>query len=262
MIGWTWARAWWQADSVLEFSGADLSGSRFEDVNLAGARFANVNLMGVKIRGAWAKDVEINGYLESLRLNGVDVVPLLEAELDRRHPERLKLRPTDADGFREAWAVIEGLWPSTLERARRLPPELLHERVDDEWSFIETLRHLVFAADAWVKRTILGDPAPYHAFDLPHTEMSDQPGVPRDLAAKPSLDEMLALRADRMAVVRDVMAGLTDGSLEGVTEPVQAPGYPEAGAYPVRRCLMTVVNEEWAHRQYAERDLTAIEARA
>ena len=74
------------------------------------------------------------------------------------------------------WAVIERTWQPTVERARRLPPELLHQRVDGEWSFIETLRHLVFATDAWVRRAILGDPAPWHPLDLPHDEMPDESG--------------------------------------------------------------------------------------
>jgi uncharacterized damage-inducible protein DinB len=70
------------------------------------------------------------------------------------------MRPADADGYRQAWDIIERLWQQTVARARELPPELLHERAGDEWSFIETLRHLVFATDAWVSRAILGQPSP------------------------------------------------------------------------------------------------------
>jgi len=247
---------------VPEFTDDDLRGSRFENVNLSAARFHNVDLTGAKIRGALLVDVDIDGHLDNVRINDVDVVPLIEAELDRRHPERAKLRPSDADGFREAWAVIERSWPPTVERARRLAPELLHERVDGEWSFIETLRHLVFAVDAWVKRAILGDPSPYDALDLPHSEMPEDPSVPRDHHARPTLDEVLALRADRTAVVREVLAGLTDDVLAGTTDPIPPPGYPPAGTYPVRRCLQAVVNEEWAHRVFAERDLAVLEARS
>ena len=58
------------------------------------------------------------------------------------------MRPTTPAGFREGWDVVERLWAGTVERARRLPPDQLHESVDGEWSFIETLRHLVFATDA------------------------------------------------------------------------------------------------------------------
>jgi DinB family protein/pentapeptide repeat protein len=243
---------------MAEFTGEDLRGTRFFNVDLGNARFHNVDLTGAMVRGALLVDVDMSGLVENLRINDVDVGPLIEAELNRRYPERAKLHPSDAAGFREAWAVIERSWPPTVERARRMAPDLLHERVDDEWSFIETLRHLIFATDAWVKRAMLGDPAPYDALDLPHDEMEDEPGVPHDRAARPSLDEVLALRADRMAVVRDVIAGLTDEVLAGSTDPVPAPGYPPAGAYPVRRCLQAVLIEEWEHRVYAERDLAIL----
>jgi hypothetical protein len=256
---------------MADFIGENLDGARFEDVHLRDARFHDVDLSnsrfnlvdltGVRIRGALLVDMDLSGDIDKLRVNGVDVVPLVEAELDRRYPDRATMRPADAAGFREAWDVLERLWQQTVERARGLAPELLHERVDDEWSFIETLRHLVFATDAWVKRAVLGEPAPWHPLDLPHDEMPEAPGVPRDLGARPSLDEVLALRADRMATVRDVLAVLTDERLAGMTEPVLEPGYPEQQSFAMRRCLRAVVNEEWEHRLFAERDFDALAAR-
>jgi hypothetical protein len=172
------------------------------------------------------------------------------------------MRPADADGYREAWDALERLWQKTVDRARGMDPDLLHERVDGEWSFIETLRHLVFATDAWVKRAILGEPSPWDPLDLPHDEMEDEPSVPRDRDARPSLDEVLALRADRMATVRRVIADLTDETLAGMTEPVTEPGYPEPESFPVRRCLLAILGEEWEHRLYAERDFDVLEARS
>ena len=238
-----------------------LTGARFHDVDLSNARFHEVDLTGAMIRGSFLVNVDINGRIENLRVNGVDVVPLVEAELNRRYPDRVKMRPADADGFREAWDSLERLWPQTVGRARRMAPELLNERVDGEWSFIETLRHLVFATDAWVKRAVLGEPAPWHRLGLPHTEMPDLPGVPRDHSARPSLDEVLALRADRMATVRQVLTDLTDSKLAGMTEPVLEPGYPEPESFAVRRCLQAILNEEWEHRLYAERDFDVLESR-
>jgi hypothetical protein len=157
--------------------------------------------------------------------------------------------------------VVEHSWEPTIERARRLPPELLHERVDDEWSFIETLRHIIFGIDAWVKRAILGDPSPYDPLDLPHADMPHDPSVPNDPDVRPTLDEVLALRADRVDVVRKVLADLTDDTLAGTTTPIPPPGYPEAGTYAVSRCLQAVLNEGWSHRLYAERDLTILKSR-
>jgi hypothetical protein len=238
-----------------------LTGARFHDVDLSGARFHEVDLTGAMIRGAFLVNVDISGRIENLRVNGVDVVPLVEAELNRRYPDRVKMRPADADGFREAWDVLERLWPQTVGRARRMAPELLNERVEGEWSFIETLRHLVFATDAWVKRAVLGEPTPWHRLGLPHDEMPDLPGVPRDRSARPSLDEVLALRTDRMATVRQVLTDLTDEKLASMTEPVLEPGYPEPEGFAVRRCLQAILNEEWEHRLYAERDFDVLDSR-
>ena len=170
-----------------------MTGSRFQQVDLTDARFEMVNLTGVQIRmsylngttfrgvdlnnvvmrGVELVDVDIYGEIENLTVNGVAIAPLVNAELDRRYPDRAKMRPTDPAGFREAWDVVERLWSETVERARRLDPDLLHESVGGEWSFIETLRHLVFATDSWIRRAILGDPSPWDPLDLPWDEMSD-----------------------------------------------------------------------------------------
>jgi hypothetical protein len=256
---------------MAEFIGADLRGAQLERVDLSGAQFRTVDLSDAQFRAVDLSrvvmrsvdlvDVDIHGEIQNLTINGVDIGPLVEAELDRRYPLRSKMRPTDSAGFREAWDILERLWGETVERARRLRPELLHESVDGEWSFIETLRHLVFATDSWIRRAILGDPSPWGPLDLPWDEMPDTPGVPRDRDARPSLEVVLELRRDRMATVRQVIDGLSVASLDGDTEPVEGPGWPQPRSYPVRECLLVVLNEEWEHRLYAERDLDALEAR-
>ena len=121
---------------------------------------------------------------------------------------------------------------------------------------------MAFATDAWVRRAILGDPSPWDPMDLPWDDMPDTPGVPRNRDLRPSLDDVDALRRGRMATVREVIDALTDETLAGDTEPVEGPGWPEPRSYPVRECLLVVLNEEWEHRLYAERDLTALEHRA
>jgi hypothetical protein len=247
---------------VTDYLRADLSHSRFEEVDFSQSRFHNVYFQDTVIRGAWLQRVEIDGYIDEVTINGVDIGPLIEAERDRRDPDRMLVRPTDADGFRRAWDVVVRRWDAAVQRTRALPEVLLHERVDGEWSFIETLRHLVFATDAWVLRAVLGDPAPYHPLGLAHSEMpTDTPAVPHDPDARPSLDEILAVRTDRMATMARVLHELTDERLEEMTQPVLEPGYPESESFPVRRCLGAVVNEEWLHREYAERDLAVLEGR-
>ena len=247
---------------MVEYDQADLHGSRFHDVDLSGSEFRAAFLRDVVMRGCILLDVTIDAEVRNLVVNGVDVAPLVEAELDRRYPERARMRPTDPPGFREAWDIVERLWAGTVDRARGLTPAQLHASVDHEWSFVETQRHLVFATDAWVRRAILGDPAPWDALDLPWDEMPDAPGIPRDRTVQPSLDEVLRLRHDRMSTVRRVIDGLTTQSLAASTEAVEGPGWPPPQSFPVSECLLIVLNEEWQHRLYAERDLDALESRA
>ncbi|HEY0639855.1 MAG TPA: DinB family protein [Pseudonocardiaceae bacterium] len=263
---------------MTEFRDQDLSGARFERVNLrgatfdgvalndaglrevdlAGARLRGVRFHGARLRGVELVDVVISGEVRDVVVNGVDIAPLIDAELNRRAPERTKMRPTGAEGFREAWEILERLWAGTVERARRLPEEALHRGVDDEWSFIQTVRHLNFASAAWVGRMVLGNPAPWHPLDLPWDEAPGWDGIPWDRDARPSLDEVLVVRRERQAMVRQVMAGLTDEQL-ATTVTRTEPGWPRSEGFPFAECLRIVLIEEWEHRQYAERDLGALE---
>jgi hypothetical protein len=263
---------------MTEFHDEDLTGARFERVNLRGAGFTKVHLndadlravdlSGVQVRGALLNgsrlrnvelvDVEITGELQNVLVNGVDIAPLVEAELDRRMPDRAAMRPVDSDGFRAAWTILERLWQGTVARARTFPETALHRSVDDEWSFIQTLRHLNFAGAAWVGRMILGTASPWHALDLPWDEAPGWDGIPWDREARPSLDEVLEVRGERQAMVRGVLESLTDEQLASHVTRTE-PGWPQAENFPVKECLRIVLNEEWEHRLYAERDLTVLE---
>ena len=234
--------------------------ARFSWIDLSGAWVRHVGLRDVRMRGVELADVEIDGELENVVINGVDVVPLIEAELARRDPDYATMKPKTADDFREAWDILERRWAETVDHARSLDPELLHERVDGEWSFIETLRHLCYATDAWVGRVYLGDPDPWSPLDLPFDTLRDLQWR-HDQAIRPTLDEVLTLRADRQATVRRVLAELTDERLAEQTERVEGEGWPPADAYAVVEALGIVVNEEWHHRRFAERDLAVLESR-
>jgi uncharacterized protein YjbI with pentapeptide repeats len=254
-----------------EFLEQDLTGARFERVSLRDARMRRVDLSGAEIRGAKLHhvrlngvelfDVEITGDLETVLVNGVDIAPLVDAELNRRTPERAKMRPDNDEGFREAWSILERLWKETVGTARCLPPEALHASVDGEWSFIQTLRHLNFASAAWVGRMVLGDPSPWHPLDLPWDEAPGWDGIPWDREARPTLDEVLAERRDRQAMVRGVIDALTDEQLASTVSRTE-PGWPQLDEFPLEECLTIVLNEEWEHRRYAERDLAALIASA
>ena len=113
-------------------------------------------------------NVSVSGLVGSFVVNDVDVTAFVAGELDRRHPERVQPRAVrTADDYRAIWDTFERLRPDTVARAGRLPEPALHLRVD-EWSFVETQRHLVFATGAWVGRTILDEPMPYHRWAPSH----------------------------------------------------------------------------------------------
>lgn len=164
-------------------------GASFMVADLAGAKFTDCDMSQVKIVDSWLVDVNVSGYLSNFVVNGVDVTEFVAAELDRRHPERVQLREMQTAGDNRAmWDTIERLWSDTVARAERLPEAALHEQVDDEWSFVETLRHLVFIADSWASRTVLDQPMPYHRLGLPQTAYApaDAAALGMDLDARPS----------------------------------------------------------------------------
>ena len=235
----------------------DLTSRPLRKLWLHGADARGVGIGESRLRGAELWDLEISAELRNVVVNGVDIGPLIDAELDRRDPERALMRPTTAAGFREAWPVLERRWAETVARARTVDEARLHEPVGDEWSFVSTLRHLCFATDAWVGRMVLGDPSPWHPLDLPWDEAPGWEGVPWDRDARPALDEVLAVRAERLALVRGVLDGLTDERL-AQTVSMPEPGWPAYADVPVSLCLTTVLTEEWEHRGYAERDLTRL----
>lgn len=156
--------------------GPDLSGARLEDTDFSNARLHAPNFEGVRITDAWFYNADISGDLEGLRLNGVEVAPLVESERARLFPELTQLQARDRRGLADAWAMIDAQWRETVSRARELDQAMLFERVDDEWSFVETLRHLVLATDCWLRRMVKGIDRPYHPWGLAGSWLSE-PGA-------------------------------------------------------------------------------------
>jgi hypothetical protein len=238
-------------------------GARFDVADLRGARFTDCDLTGVTIRDGWLVNVSISGYLSNVTVNGVDVTGFVSAELDRRHPERVQFREGQtADDVRAIWDTIERLWTEAGERAGRLPAAALAEQVDGEWSFEQTLRHLVFITDAWASRTVLDEPMPYHPFGLPQGwyPAAATAALGIDLTTQPGYAEILAARSDRMAVMRRIVADLTDEGLGRVCQRSPAPGYPDE-VRTVIDCLSVVMDEEIEHYRFAVRDLAALETK-
>jgi hypothetical protein len=242
----------------------EFRGANFRVADLTGARFVDCDLSRVKIVDAFLVDVDISGYVDRLVVNGIDVTEFVDSELDRRHPERVQLRGLrSADDYRAMWATVERLWADDVARVERLPEPARYERVDGEWSFVETLRHLVFITDAWVSRTVLDEERPYHPLGLTQSwyAPADAANLGIDIDASPSYAEVLAARADRFGLIRQIVDPLTDSDLERLCSRTPAPGYPEEDR-TVGECLEVLMDEEIEHHRFASRDLAVLEATA
>lgn len=183
---------------------ADLRPKKFRDADLRGARFVDTDLRGAVLRGVDVDGMEVDSpwLLEggaTLVVNGVDVAPLVDAELNRRFPGRDTRRASDPEGLRAAWEVLQGTW----------------------------------AADEGLDMSVF-------------------------TARTPSFEEVLEARAGRVAMVRDVIDGVTAEQLAQPRVNPWSPDHPET----VLSCLHTILEEEWEHHRYAVRDLDALAAGA
>jgi hypothetical protein len=219
---------------------------------LAGSRFIRCDLSRAVMRGVYVAGAEIDTHdLEDgpIFVNGVDVVPFVVAELDRRFPGRELKRAPDPEGLRAAWAAVEAAWADAVEKARGKE----EVSVDGEWTFAQTLRHLVLATNVWLHGTILGREQPYHWIGVPFAEYAEE-GYDTSMFREPkSYDEVLAVRAEHQGMVRDYLAGVTPEALSEVRPDPWAPEHEVS----VLECLHVILNEEWEHLRYALRDLAA-----
>ena len=120
------------------------------------------------------------------------------------------------------------------------------QRLDGEWSLVETLRHLVMVSDAWVGLGVLGREE-LHPLGLPPHFMPPDPRFTTD--ADPSIDEVLAIRRERQEMVAAAIA-----SVDNLTRPCHA----HLAQFPVLGAFQVVLSEEWAHHHFATRDLSAL----
>jgi uncharacterized protein YjbI with pentapeptide repeats len=236
---------------MTEFEGADLRGAQFRDVDLTDARVEGANLTNVKMSDVWLVNVDIDGMLLGVKINGVDVTAYVSAELARINPERALMEPTDPEGMRAAWSAVLSRWDETIERAQQLREETLHASVDGEFSFVQTLRHLVFAMDKWFTVPIVG--GEFDPIGLPNTGSLSFPWPGIDLDSDPSFADTLAVRRDRTERFAKYLVNLEPADLSRTYEVL------ENGKAPVQACLHVIFEEEMAHRGYATRDLDAME---
>lgn len=152
----------------------------------------------------------------TLLVNGVDVAAFVDEELNRRLPGReLRLAETP-DELRAAWRAVERAWGAAVDRVSTMPAGMVNVSVDGEWSFSQTLRHLVMATDTWLGRGIRREEQPCHPIGLAHAEYETDGGDRSIFTdATPAWVEVLEVRAGRVAQVRDFLDAVNTDDLEG-----------------------------------------------
>jgi len=196
-------------------------------------------------------NVNVDALVENVVINGVDVTAFVN-ERDPWYPLRSMLRPAAPADMRATWAALEAEWAITTDQALALPAGALHASVNGEWSFVESLRHLVFAMDKWFTAPILGEPM--HPLGLPNRGSLGFPFPGLDLSLAPTVDEALAGRAQRVARFRDFLDTVSPAELD---RPIEV---AENGPHPLNECLFTVFEEEFWHNRYVRRDLALLAA--
>lgn len=232
---------------------------RYVDEDLDGAEFRECNLDNTRLIGVSMRGAVIDGLVTDLVVNGVEVMAYVEAELDRRHPVRRLIRSDDVADLRRAHRRLRTDWAATVARMRQ-SPGIEHESVNDEWSAVQTLRHLVFVHDSWFRRCCLGSTDLFTPMGLGIESAPDREEQGLDPSADPTLDEVLTIREGQGAELERWLDAVTSDQLQ---QPAPVPADdrwpPYARGRSLRQCLGTVLVEEFEHHQFCVRDLDLIE---
>jgi DinB superfamily/Pentapeptide repeats (8 copies) len=234
----------------------DFEGATFFNTSFKGATMRACDLSGVTMRSADVDGLDIDGHdllFGSLLVNGVDVVPLVDAELNRQFPGRELQNAQTPEGLRDGWVAVQAAWATTVADT---PPDMVDAHVDDEWSLAQTLRHLVLATDAWLRGGIMGIEQPFHEIGQIFTgapEMGFDMSIFR--IDPPKFEEILEVRAERQQMVTDFLARATPELLVEERNNPWGGGdwHPTAGD-----CVRVILEEEWAHLRYIRRDLALL----
>lgn len=226
------------SDSV--FWGVNLQGSMFRDADLSGSTFFHVLLKGVTV----------DGEVDRLVVNGVDVTEYVN-QRDRWWPLRNNLSPDSIDGVLEAWTTLSAEWGSLLERVAIADPSVPTRSVEGEWSLKDTLRHLVFAMDKWFVLPVLGEPT-FNPLGLPNTSSQGKEWPGLDPGTTPDYAEVLEVRARQHGRFSGFVSSMRTEDLSGTVSVM------ENGSVPALVCLHVVLEEEFEHLRYMVRDLTTL----
>jgi hypothetical protein len=157
----------------------------------------------------------------------------------------------DLEGCREAVEILKDQLEATYERALSFTEAQRHLSVDEEWSLVESIRHLVFVLDGWLHRTIRGEADPFHPVGLPPSFMPPKPDATSiDPDAHPTFEEARDVLRGRMQAFRSYVDELTRQEL---SRPI------DNFTGSVHGSLWIIFGELWAHNQFMNRDLDVIE---
>src|SRR5215218_8894012 len=240
----------------------DRHGAEFVDADLRDARFVGADLSGVVMRGVEVRgaDIDVPWLFDGetyLRVNGVDVIPLVEAELNRRFPGRALRRAGDPDGLRAAWATLERTWEATVERVAAMPAstEMFRwaasgrsRRPCGIWSLPRTRG---WAGQSWGSnshstRSVKRTPAPKPTAWTCRSSRRSHPRTTKCSRSGPAASPWCVTSSQQSRQRSWPRRARTRGN-------------PNTRRPPLS-CLHVIFQEEWEHHRYAVRDLDAIEA--
>jgi hypothetical protein len=235
-----------------EFEGATFVRASFKGATVRFSDFSGVTMRSVDVTGL---DIDSHDlFFGSLFVNGVDVVPLVDAELNRQFPGRELQKAQTPEGLREGWVAVQSAWQLTLAGT---PPELVDAHVEDEWSLAQTLRHLILATDAWLRGGILRMQQPFHEIGQIFTG-AEEMGFDMSIFRRdpPAYAEILTVRGERQQLVTDFLATASPQLLAEERDNPWGDGddwHPSVGD-----CIRVILEEEWAHLRYIRRDLAQL----
>lgn len=160
----------------------------------------------------------------------------------------------DVHTARASAAQCDARIETTIRRARTFTEGERQQRVDDEWSTVESLRHMILVIDLWLSHTIQGDDDPFHPMALPPTFMPPTlfPGTSVDPNARPSFDTACEVLRQRIAALGHFVEELV--TTDELARPVDAQLQTVAGA------LSVIFHELAAHDRFINRDLDHLRA--
>lgn len=232
------------------FEDRDLSDSVFWGVNLQRSLFRDTDLSDATFFHVFLKNVSIDGEIDRLVINGVDVTAYVN-EHDRWWPLRNNLSPDSVDGIIASWATVRSEWKTLLASVADAGPTVVNQSVNGEWSLNETLRHLIFAMDKWFSVPLLGH-STFNALGLPNTSSQDRNWPGLDIAASADIEDVLQVRGRQHQEFEDFLSSLR---LEDLPETVSI---EENGPVPALMSFHVVLEEEFEHLRYMVRDLATL----